>query len=78
MNKKLLSTNFKNYENFEKKLYPKFIKKYKCDLKIPQGFFVSIDNMKDIYKTNLKNHEISKYIAVSKIKKNIKNFKKYK
>lgn len=78
MNKKLLSTNFKNYENFEKKLYPKIIKKHKCSIKTPQGFFVSIDNMKDIYKTNSKNHEISKYIAVSRIKKNIKNFQKLK
>lgn len=75
MNKKLLSKNFKNYENFEKKLYPSVIKKYKCDLKIPHGFFVSIDNMKDIHKINSKSSEISKYTTVSKLKKNIKKFK---
>ena len=40
LNKKLLSKNFKNYQNFEKELYPHIIKKHKCDLKV-QWFLYS-------------------------------------
>jgi len=76
MNKKLLKKNFRNYKNFEKELYPKIIKKNKCDLKVPKGFFTSIDNVKDISKVNLINFEDSRYNQVKKIKKLILNFKK--
>mgnify|MGYP007000463272 len=61
MNKKLLKKNFRNYKNFEKELYPKIIKTNKCDLKVPKGFFTSIDNVKDISKVNLINFEDSRY-----------------
>ena len=44
MNKKILNSNFKRYENFEKKFYPKIIKKYKCELSTPSGYWHSIDS----------------------------------
>ena len=39
---------FKNYVNFEKKLYPKLIKKFKCNFVSFKGFWHSIDNTKDV------------------------------
>jgi len=68
MNKSLLVKNFKLYKNFEKELYPQIVKKFKCSVKIPKGFFTSIDNIKDIYKVNAKNLKDSKYLEVKKIK----------
>ena len=76
LNKKLLSKNFKNYQNFEKELYPHIIKKHKCDLKVPSGFFTPIDNLKDISKANLKSSEDSRYSQVKKVKKIILKYKK--
>ena len=46
--KKILSKDFKNYKNFEEKLYPQIIKKYTCKFHKFSGFWHSIDNIKDI------------------------------
>ncbi len=51
INKKILINSSKIYqdsENFEKKLYPFLIKKYPSRLVKMNGFFYSIDNVKDI------------------------------
>tara|TARA_A100001011_G_scaffold389449_1_gene470958 strand:+ start:536 stop:1300 length:765 start_codon:yes stop_codon:yes gene_type:complete len=68
INKKLLDFNFKNYDNFEKKIYPKFIKKYDSDFIKINGFWHSIDNLKDIEETKKKNN-IKKFTNLNKIKK---------
>ena len=39
MNRNLLKMNFEKFENFEKQLYPKIIKKFKCDFKNFRGFW---------------------------------------
>jgi len=76
INKIAISMNFKNFENFEKKLYPKIIKKFKCNVEIPRGFWHSIDNVKDIKVGNSRNSEGSKYFQISKIIKMINKLKK--
>ena len=48
MNVDLLKMKFKNYANFEKNLFPKLIKKFKCNFVDFTGFWHSIDNTKDI------------------------------
>ncbi len=48
LKKKILSKDFKNYKNFEEKLYPQIIKKYTCKFHKFSGFWHSIDNIKDI------------------------------
>ena len=77
MNKSILLTNFKKFINFEKDLYPKIIKKFKCNFAILKGFWHSIDNVKDINSVN-KNINLKKYKSVIKIIKKIKeNEKKF-
>jgi len=51
---KILNENIKNIKNFEKVLFPKIIKKYRCKFQKFSGFWHSIDNIKDIkiLKTN--------------------------
>tara|TARA_B100001248_G_C27384078_1_gene458673 strand:+ start:222 stop:998 length:777 start_codon:yes stop_codon:yes gene_type:complete len=56
-NKKLLSLKFKNLKNFEKQLYPLIIRKFKCDFKIFNGFWHSIDNLKDIDNIKMTNNK---------------------
>ncbi len=66
VNKNILikhSKIYRNSINFEKKLYPLLIRKYPSRLVKINGFFHSIDNMKDIMIAN---------------KKNLKNFFKFK
>jgi hypothetical protein len=70
MNLKLLKTSFKNFVNFEKELYPKIIKKYKCDLATPKGYWHSIDNTKDMDILNKKNNS-KKFFGIRKIIKNL-------
>tara|TARA_Y100001970_G_C14155461_1_gene815272 strand:- start:666 stop:1439 length:774 start_codon:yes stop_codon:yes gene_type:complete len=71
MNKNLLKGNFKNYDNFEKKLYPRIINKNKCNFENIKGFWHSIDNVKDI--SALSNQENkNKYKLILKIKRKIK------
>jgi len=45
---KILNENIKNIKNFEKVLFPKIIKKYRCKFQKFSGFWHSIDNIKDI------------------------------
>ena len=74
LSKTLLIKNFKFYKNFEKELYPRVIKKFKCSVKTPKGFFTAIDTIKDIYKINAKSAEDSKFLEVKKIKELITSF----
>ena len=71
LDKKLLNINFKNFKNFEKQLFPKIIKKFKCDFRDFKGFWHSIDNMKDIDDTQKKNN-LKKFNEIRKIIKKIK------
>ena len=70
INKDILDMNFKNFENFEKQLYPKIIKKFNCDFKEFKGFWHSIDNIKDIENTKKKNNYI-KFNGIKKITKKL-------
>ena len=67
LNKKLLSSNFKDYKNFEKSLYPKLLK-YNCEISTPNGYWHSIDNVKDIQVLNKKNNS-NKFIGIKKLLK---------
>ena len=69
MNKKLLRIKFKNFDNFEKKFYPIVIKKFKTDLKFLNGFWSSVDNIKDIEILN--NKSSNKFLLVKKLKKKL-------
>ena len=60
--------NFKDYENFEKRLYPKLIKKMKCNFVNLDGFWHSVDNIKDIEVVK-KNNNKKKYNGIKKILK---------
>ena len=46
--KKVLKVNFASFTNFEKQLYPIIIKKFKSDFCNLEGFWYSIDNIKDL------------------------------
>ena len=65
-NKKLLSLKFNNLKNFEKQLYPLIIRKFKCDFKIFNGFWHSIDNLKDIDNIQMINNK-NKYLKLKKL-----------
>ena len=54
MNKKLLKLNFKNFKNFLKNLYPKIINNFNCQFESINGFWHSVDNIKDIDATKKK------------------------
>ena len=54
-----------------KKTYPKIIKKYKCELSTPSGYWHSIDNLKDLSLLNVKNNS-KKYSGINKILKKLK------
>jgi glucose-1-phosphate cytidylyltransferase len=72
--KKILNINFKNFSNFEKSLYPKLIKKHSCDFHSFNGFWHSIDNVKDISVVNNSTDKENKVRGVNKIfQKIIKN-----
>ena len=75
LNKTALSTNFRNSENFENKLYPWIIKKFICNVEAPAGFFHPIDNIKDIKVGNNKESEGTKYFQINKIVKMINKLK---
>ena len=70
INKNVLKINFKNFENFEKQLYPRVIKKFKCNFKEFKGFWHSIDNIKDIENTK-KKYNYVKYNGIKKIIKKL-------
>tara|TARA_B100001250_G_scaffold414415_1_gene452642 strand:+ start:2996 stop:3784 length:789 start_codon:yes stop_codon:yes gene_type:complete len=72
--KKILNINFKNFSNFEKSLYPKLIKKHNCSFYPFDGFWHSIDNVKDITVINTSTNKENKVMGVKKIyRKIIKN-----
>ena len=70
ISKDLLKLNFKNYDHFEKKLYPRIINNYNCQFDVFNGFWHSVDNIKDIDATKKKNND-KKYFAIKKISKKI-------
>ena len=60
---KLLTKEILNFKNFELGFYSKIIKKKKCNFSLINGFWYSIDSMKDInYLKSYKNR-----IAIDKI-----------
>ena len=61
---------FKRSSNFEKDLFPIFVKKYNTCLIKLDGFWHSIDNVKDIEAINDKKSSGEKYNKLSKLKKN--------
>ena len=71
----LLKHKFKNFNNFEKEFYPKIIKKYKSNLENINGFWHSIDNIKDINVLK-KNENIKKYKITKKLLKKLKSYEK--
>ena len=71
MNLDLLKLKFKNYTNFEKKFYPKLIKKFNCNFVNFNGFWHSIDNMKDIEVLKKRNDK-NKFNRIRKILRKIK------
>ena len=75
LNQKVLEIKFKNFDNFEKQLYPLIIKKYKCDFKVFNGFWHSVDNVKDIESVKRENN-FKKYIKLKKLTKKL-NVKKF-
>lgn len=72
INKKILMSNFKNFNNFEKNFYPLIIKKFKTNLEHISGSWNSVDNMKDIKELNDKTDK-KKFAEIEKIIKKIKN-----
>ena len=48
MRSKILPKKLFNYQNFELNFYPKIIKKYQCKFENINGFWHSIDNVKDL------------------------------
>ena len=70
ININILNRKFKTFKNFEKNLYPIFIKKFKCNFVPMKGFWHSIDNKKDINSLNEKDNKIK----FSKLKKITKKF----
>ena len=70
MNVDLLKMKFKNYVNFEKKLYPKLIKKFKCNFVSFKGFWHSIDNTKDV-EVLKKINNLNKFNGIRKILRKI-------
>ena len=67
MSKKLLNLSFKNSKNFEKEFYPQVIKKHKTGLRNINGFWHSIDNLKDIEDLT-KSKNLVKFKKVFKLK----------
>ena len=75
INSELLNNNFKNYNNFEKEFYPRLIKKYKSNFQSIDGFWHSIDNIKNINILK-KNGNKKKYHEIQKILKKLKLYEK--
>lgn len=57
MSKKTLKINFASFTNFEKQLYPIIIKNLKSDFCNLEGFWYSVDNIKDLQNLKRKNNE---------------------
>jgi len=71
---KLLRNNFKSHFNFEREFYPKIIKRNKSNFEEIDGFWYSIDNVKDINNLNFK-FKNSNYNKIEKIKILLKKIK---
>ncbi len=67
---------FSKSDNFEQKFYPKIIRKYKTNLIKINGFWHSIDNLKDIDVVNKKNINNKKYFNMKKLKNFLEKAKK--
>ena len=65
------SKSYKNYLNFEKELFPKIIKKSKSGFIKLNGFFHSMDNLKDIDMVNKNKLFPQRFKGIKKIKKKI-------
>ena len=63
--------SYKNFQNFEKELFPKIIKKGKSNFIKLKGFFHSMDNIKDVNMVNKKEFFPLKFKDIQKIKKKI-------
>jgi glucose-1-phosphate cytidylyltransferase len=66
INSSLLKLNFKNFKNFEKEFYPLVIKKGKANFNNLNGFWHSIDNLKDI---KILDEDKNKKIDIKKLTK---------
>ena len=62
---------YKKCENFEQKIFPKLIKSSKSSFVKIDGFWHSIDNMKDVKATNDKLNYIKKFNGIKKLKKKL-------
>lgn len=70
MSKKVLKVNFASFTNFEKQLYPIIIKKFKSDFCNLEGFWYSIDNIKDLESLKRKNN-FSNFKVLKKLEKKL-------
>ena len=68
MNTGLLKIKFDKFKNFEKEFYPKIIKKYKSSFKGINGFWHSVDNLKDLEFLNRKHNKFT-YKQIMKLKR---------
>jgi len=75
MNTKILRSNFKNFTNFEKQFYPRIIEKYDSNFESIDGFWYSIDNVKDINVAH--NKILTKYSFIKKLKKKLNIYEKF-
>tara|TARA_B100001175_G_C19482072_1_gene627684 strand:- start:286 stop:1071 length:786 start_codon:yes stop_codon:yes gene_type:complete len=66
---------YKKSENFEQKIFPKFIKDGKSNFVKISGFWHSIDNIKDIKAINEKKYDLKKFLGIKKLKKKILKIK---
>jgi glucose-1-phosphate cytidylyltransferase len=67
LRKDLLNLEFKKFDNFEKKLYPIIIKKFKSKFVNINALWCSIDNQKDLFFLN-KNKKDSIYKKIKKLR----------
>ncbi len=70
ISKKTLKINFASFTNFEKQLYPIIIKKFKSNFCNLEGFWYSVDNMKDLESLKKRNNA-SNYKILKKIEKKL-------
>lgn len=66
---------FKNVENFEQFFFPKIIRNYNTAIVRINGFWHSIDNIKDLKMVDRKNINKKKFIKTQSLKKSLKNIK---
>ena len=64
--------SFKKSDNFEQVFYPKVIKKFKTKLIKINGFWHSIDNIKDLKVVDKKSKKNNKFLKLKKLKSSLK------